>query len=101
MNATTVLIRYQALPDQAATARAEIAALVATVLASEPDCGGITMLQDAADPSRFTLIERWPSREVFLGQHMQQPHIQAFIQAAGDFLAGPPEISFWSPVHVG
>lgn len=58
------------------------------------------MLQDAGDPTRFTLIEHWPSREIFLGPHMQQPHIQSFIQRAGGFLEGPPEISFWHPVGV-
>lgn len=98
MSKTIVLVRYQALPDQIETARRGIFALVAKVQASEADCGGITMLQDAADPARFTLIEHWPSQETFLGPHMQQPHIQSFIQSAGAFLAGPPDISFWHPV---
>lgn len=94
---TVVVVAYRALPDQAGTARREIAALVATVLRAEPECGGITLLQDAADPARLMLIERWPSREHFLGPHMQQPHIRAFIDGAGAFLAGPPDISFWHP----
>ncbi|HCU64461.1 MAG TPA: antibiotic biosynthesis monooxygenase [Rheinheimera sp.] len=98
MNNSIVIVRYRALPAQVDTVRREIAALVATVRASEPDCGGITMLQDSSDPTAFTLIETWPSQEVFLGPHMQQPHIQSFIQAAGKFLAGPPDISFWQPV---
>lgn len=97
MGPSTVIVKYHALPDQVEVARREIAALVATVLASEPDCGGITMLQDSADPTAFALIETWPSQEWFLGPHMQQPHIQAFIQSAGRFLAGPPDISFWHP----
>ena len=92
---TTVLITYRAQPDHLEVAKRELARLVATVLAKEPDCGGITMLQDANEPGRFTLVERWPSQAVFLGPHMQQPHIQAFIQGAGAFLAGPPDISFW------
>lgn len=100
METSTVIVKYRALPDQVEIARQEIAALVATVLASEPECGGITMLQDTADPTAFVLIETWPSREQFLGPHMQQPHIQAFIQSAGRFLAGPPDISFWQPVLV-
>jgi len=29
---------------------------------------------------------------------MQQPHIQSFMQSAGGFLAGPPDISFWDRV---
>ncbi len=98
MNNAIVIVRYRALPDHVDTARREIAALVATVKASEPDCAGITVLQDSADPTGFTLIETWPSQEIFLGPHMQQPHIQSFIQGAGKFLAGPPDISFWHPV---
>ena len=95
MSGAVVLVSYRALPDHAGTARRAIADLVATVRATEPDCAGITMLQDAGDPTRFMLIEHWPSREIFLGPHMQQPHIQSFIRDAGAFLAGPPDISFW------
>jgi len=93
-----VLVHYRALPDQVAAATQAISALIATVQSVEPDCAGITILQDAADPTRITLIEKWPSRETFLGPHMQPPHIQSFIRSAGPLLAGPPDISFWHPV---
>lgn len=95
MSETTILVAYRAQPGKADIARREIRALVDTVLARERECAGITVLQDANEPGRFTLVERWPSQAVFLGPHMQQPHIQAFIQGAGEFLAGPPDISFW------
>jgi quinol monooxygenase YgiN len=98
MGGMVVLVSYRSLPGHADTAAREISGLIATVQSLEPCCGGITMLQDAIDPARITLIERWPSQEAFLGPHMQQPHIQAFIQSAGAFLAAPPEISFWNPV---
>ncbi|KFN46152.1 putative quinol monooxygenase [Arenimonas metalli] len=93
----TVLVSYRSLPDQIDLAKRDLTSLIATVQAIEADCGGITLLQDANDPTRFTLFENWPSQAVFLGPHMQQPHIQAFIQKAGAFLAGPPDISFWHP----
>jgi quinol monooxygenase YgiN len=99
MSRTVVLVGYRALPERVERAKKAITALVATVQSTEPDCGGITMLQDANDPTRMTLIEYWPSQERFLGPHMQQPHIQSFIQGAGEFLAGPPDISFWHPVE--
>ena len=98
MSGTVVLVSYRSRPESVEAARREIGNLIAAVQAIEPDCGGITMLEDAADPTRFTLIKRWPSQEMFLGPHMQQPHIQAFIQSAGAFLEGPPQISFWHPV---
>lgn len=95
MSEIVVLVNYRAQPDQIDQAQRAIATLVRTVLANEPDCGGINVLQAADDPARFLLVEKWPSREVFLGPHMQQAHIQSFIQSAGAFLAGPPDISFW------
>jgi len=98
MRGAVVIVGYRALPDQIETAKRAISALIATVQTAEPDCGGITMLQDFAEPVRFTLIEHWPSKEMFLGPHMQQPHIQSFMRAAGASLAGPPDITFWHPV---
>jgi quinol monooxygenase YgiN len=95
MSEVIVVIRYQATPNQAETARREILALVATVLSAEPACRGIQVLENAMDPTRIMLVERWPDQDAYLGPHMQQPHIQSFIQRAGAFLAGPPDISFW------
>lgn len=98
MSGVVVIVSYRALPDHAETAKREISTLIATVQSAEPDCGGITMLQDAAEPTRITLIERWPSQDLFLGPHMQQPHIQSFIQGAATFLVGAPDMTFWHPV---
>lgn len=101
MTKTVAIVRYSAIADQVDTALQEIAALVATVRSAEPECSGITMIQNTSDPTQMTLMEHWPSEELFLGPHMQQPHIQAFIQAASAFLAGPPDISFWRPISNG
>jgi len=76
MSGAVIIIGYRALPHQIETAKRAISALIATVQSAEPACGGITMLQDSAEPVRFTLIEHWPSKEIFLGPHMQQPHIR-------------------------
>jgi quinol monooxygenase YgiN len=95
MSETVVLVSYHALPERAEMARRELEDLIGTVQATEPDCGGITLFQGSNDATRFTLIERWPSQEIFLGRHMQEPHIRSFIERAGAFLAGPPDISFW------
>ena len=91
-----VVVGYVAQPGRALDALASVRALVATVLATEPACEGIEILQALDTPESITLIERWPDQPTFLGPHMQQPHIQAFIQSAGAFLAGPPDISFHS-----
>lgn len=91
-----VVIRYIAQPGKTPDALTSIRELVATVLATEPACAGIEILLDLDKLESITLIERWPDQATFLGPHMQQPHIQAFIQTAGALLAGPPEISFHS-----
>ena len=98
MDNTVVLVSYRTLPGHIDEALAAIGALIATVQAVEPDCAGITVLQDAGDPTHISLVERWTSQEVFLGPHMRQPHIQAFIQSASAFLTGPPDITFWRQV---
>lgn len=98
MNDTTVMVSYRVLPDQVQTALRAIASLVSTVLTNELACKGIEVLQDDADQTRITLLERWTSRDEFLGPHMQQPHIQTFIREASAFLGGPPEITFWRAV---
>lgn len=100
MSEAVVIVIYRALPGHSDAAKQAISALVATVLSTEAECGGITLLQNSNDPAQFTLIERWPSQDIFFGPHMQQPHIQSFIQEAGAFLAGPPDISFWHPASV-
>ncbi len=95
MTDITVMVSYRSLPNQAQSALRAIETLVATVLAGEPACKGIEILQDDGDPTRIILLERWTSRDEFLGPHMQQPHIQSFIREASSFLGGPPEITFW------
>lgn len=96
MPSIVVVVRYCAQPGKALDALTAVRELVATVLSTEPACAGIEILQNLDNPEAITLVERWPDRGAFLGPHMQQPHIQAFIQSAGALLAGPPDISFHS-----
>ena len=93
---TTILVRYLAKPGMGDRALSAIRHLVTAVLTREPACVDIEILQDVDRPEAITLIERWPDREAFMGPHMQQPHLQQFIEGAGAFLAGPPDISFHS-----
>lgn len=99
MNDVTVMVSYRLQPDQVQVALRAIATLVSAVLSSESACKGIEILQENSDQTRVTLIERWASRDEFLGPHMQQPYIQAFMREASAFLVGPPEISFWHPAQ--
>ena len=95
MGRTIVMIHYRTQEGQHQVAERELSTLISRVRETEPGCGGITMVRDAEDPASICLIEDWPSREAYLGPHMETPHLQAFIQRAASFLAGPPDISFW------
>lgn len=58
----------------------------------------IVVIRYRARPDQVMLLERWVSREAFVGPHMQQPHIRSFIATAGVLFAGPPDVSFWQPL---
>lgn len=92
---TTVIIRYRTRPDRHDEAVRELSSLIATVVAKEPDCKGIRLLEDGSDPTSLLLDERWTSREAYLGPHLQTPHLLAFKEKSAAWFAGPPEISFW------
>lgn len=92
----TVTVEYRAVAGRAEQAAAELNTLVATVIATEPDCFGIEVLLDAEDPARLLLVERWSSQNAYFGAHFQTPHIQAFIGRAADWFEGPPAINIWT-----
>lgn len=94
-NSIKVLIVYQAQPGRASDGLSALSTLVATVVAEEPACLGITIHQDVSDPTRILLDEEWIDKPSYVGPHMQTPHIRAFIQTAPELFAGPPDISFW------
>ena len=94
----TVLIRYLAQAGRAAQAKEELAALVKVVLAEEPACRGIWIHENTSAPEQLLLVEQWADEASYTGPHMQTPHIQAFMARAREFIAGPPEITFWRGV---
>jgi quinol monooxygenase YgiN len=95
---STIVIEYRALPGKHELARRRLADLIAVVVALEPDCLGIWMSQDAADPTRLLLYERWTDLAIFQGPHMTTPHLLQFRAEAHEFLTGPPQTTFWSEV---
>jgi quinol monooxygenase YgiN len=93
-----VLIAFTILPGKESLATQVMTSLIATVRKKEPACTGITMIRDAADPTRVLLYELWPDRDGYMGPHMETPHIKAFQAQAGELFVGVPEISFWTTV---
>lgn len=74
MNDIAVMVSYRVQPGHVPVALSAIASLVSTVLATEPACKGIEMLQDASDQTRVTLLERWPSEHEFGTAHAAAAH---------------------------
>jgi (4S)-4-hydroxy-5-phosphonooxypentane-2,3-dione isomerase len=54
----------------------------------EPGVARFDVIQDAADPTRFVLVEVYRSAEA-PARHRETAHYQAWAAAAGDMLAEP------------
>jgi quinol monooxygenase YgiN len=68
--------------------------VVATIPAksgSEDGCVSYELFESAAAPGTFVTIETWRGQEE-LDAHMQSPHLQAALAAAGPLLDGAPAI---------
>jgi quinol monooxygenase YgiN len=91
----TVIITCQIQPGKSDIARRDFVDIIKSVVANEAACHGIQVLLDPEDSNRLLLIEYWDSKEVFIGPHMQTPHMQAFLQRAAAFLAATPVFGFW------
>ena len=94
----TVVITCAIKPDQLETARLELAAVIETVMSQEPACHGIRVHDDARNPTRLLIIEKWESEEIFTGPHMQTPHMKTFLERAQTFLDGAAEFRFWREI---
>jgi quinol monooxygenase YgiN len=91
----TVVITCAIQPDKLDLARRELRAVIQQVMALEPACLGIRVHEGAKAPNRWLIVEQWASEEAFIGPHMQQPHMQAFMQTAQSFLDGQADFGFW------
>jgi quinol monooxygenase YgiN len=86
-----------AKPGTEAEVRAAMEAIVAPTRA-EDGCVSYFLHASAADPAVFVTVEAWKSQEDLAG-HMQTEHIKGLIAAAGDKLAGPPQIHPLIPIN--
>jgi len=57
----------------------------------EPGCIEYDLCQDAADPTRFAMIETWED-EASLGVHLAQESLQAAVGALMPMAVEPPSI---------
>ena len=64
---------------------------------SEPGCLSYHLFESASDPTAFITVETWRSQHD-LDEHLQTPHVQQALGAAGDHLAQPPAVHPLTPV---
>jgi len=93
-NNLTVLVKYKSQPKKQAEVLAALNTLILEVK-KEPNFVNIKMFVDPADKTNILLYEEWSDEEYYKGDHMNTTHLQKFIGDSRNFLAGPPEISFW------
>src|SRR5208337_4368919 len=86
----TVLALMKAKDGMEETAREELLSLV-NPTRSEPGCINYDLHQAADEKSLFMFFENWKSVED-LEKHRETPHLKAYKQKAGSFLAKPAEV---------
>lgn len=89
-----VLVKYKAQPSKEADAVAELTKLIEQVK-QEPHYVSIRLHVDTNDKTNILLYEKWNDESYYNSEHMETAHLQKFIKDSRNFLAGPPEISFW------
>ena len=81
----TIVAHITAEPDAVEPIRAALETLIAPTRA-EAGCLQYDLHQDDQDPRHFLFFENWESRELWQ-DHMNSPHLQAFVAATEGQLA--------------
>ena len=95
----TVVARIKAKRGREADLERELRAIVAPTHA-ESGCLRYTLHRSLEDPTLFTTIERWNSKEA-IDQHFGTAHIQSLLTKAGELLMAPPEITVFELLPEG
>lgn len=93
----TVVARIKARQGLEEALRTELLALVAPTT-RERGCISYDLHQSADDKALFMFYEIWCGRED-LDEHLEQPHLQAFLGRTAELLAEPVEISLWDMIE--
>lgn len=90
-----VLVKYKTQPSKEKETIAALTELIENVR-KEPHFVYIKLHVDPKDNTNILLYEKWNNESYYTSKHMQTAHLQKFIGDSKNFLAGPPEISFWN-----
>jgi quinol monooxygenase YgiN len=93
-NNLIVLVKYKAQPGKSAEAVTGLKNLIEKVKGEEYFVG-IRLHIDKEDNSNILLYEEWSDEIYYQNDHMKTEHLKKFMIDSREFLAGPPEITFW------
>src|SRR6056297_231542 len=91
---TIVLLKFKTQPEKSAKTISELTKFIEKVKL-EPNFIEIKLHVDSEDSTNILLYEVWSDETYYNTDHMQTDHIQEFMANSINFLAGPPEITFW------
>lgn len=89
-----VLVKYKAQPTKEIVTVSALTKLIENVKL-EPHFVNIKLHIDPKDKTNILLYEEWDDEAYYNSKHMTTAHLQKFIGDSRNFLAGPPEITFW------
>jgi len=89
----TVLARIKAKNGMEEKIRQGCMALIEPTR-SEAGCISYDFHVNTEDKSSFMFYENWGSKKA-LDEHLQSPHLKAFIAKAQGLLAGPMDVTIW------
>ena len=91
-----VLAKIKAKDGLAETVKQQALALVKPTR-SEAGCISYDLHQSDEDENLFMFYENWISKQA-LDEHIQTPHLQAFIAKADELLDRPLDVSIWKKI---
>lgn len=93
-NDIIVLVKYKTQPTKENETFVALTKLIENVK-KEKHFVNFKLHIDPKDRTNILLYEKWNDELYYNSKHLQTNHLHKFIENSKNFLAGPPEISFW------
>ncbi len=92
----TVIARARAREEKVRHVKEVLMGLVGPTR-EEPGCISYVLHQAPEDVSQFVFVEKWASQAA-LDEHLQKPHLKAFLSQADELLAAPLDVTLWHEI---
>ena len=92
-NAIRVIARFAAKPEHVGVVRRILTALIEPTR-KEAGCITYDLMQNKQDPTDFTFVEEWRSRDA-LDRHLSTEHIGNCVSHIGEYVETDPDIRIY------